>query len=126
MSNNLMDFVQIPFVVAVEPTYLERLRFHKKRRVLSCVHLSQMLQRRIHMFSGIVESVQPIVSVQKGVGPLIRISVRKPSEFNDLKAGDSISTDGVCLTVESFNEDSIQFALAAETLKILKWSPENP
>lgn len=78
------------------------------------------------MFSGIVESVQPIVSVQKGAGPLIRISVKKPNEFNDLKVGDSVATDGVCLTVEQFNTDSITFALAAETLRVLKWSPENP
>ena len=78
------------------------------------------------MFSGIVESVQPIVSVQRGLGPLIRVDIKKPSEFNDLKNGDSIAVDGVCLTVEAFNSETITFALAAETLKILKWSPEAP
>lgn len=78
------------------------------------------------MFSGIVESVQPIVFVQKGLGSLIRIRVSKPSEFNDLKVGDSIAVDGVCLTVESFDSETITFALAAETLRILQWSPENP
>ncbi|MEZ0390607.1 MAG: riboflavin synthase [Pseudobdellovibrionaceae bacterium] len=78
------------------------------------------------MFSGIVESVQPIVSVQKGEGSLIRIGIRKPSEFNDLKIGDSLAADGVCLTVEAFNQDQITFALAAETLRVLQWSPENP
>ncbi len=78
------------------------------------------------MFSGIVESVQPILQVQKGMGSLIRIQVKKPSEFNDLKNGDSIATDGVCLTVEAFDEQTITFALAAETLRVLRWSPENP
>lgn len=78
------------------------------------------------MFSGIVESVQPIVSVERGAGPLIRIRVKKPSQFNDLKIGDSIATDGVCLTVEAFSEEAITFALAAETLRVLQWSPENP
>lgn len=78
------------------------------------------------MFSGIVESVQPIVSVEKGSGSLIRIKVKKPKEFNDLKNGDSIAVDGVCLTVEAFNDETISFALAAETLRVLRWSPENP
>jgi riboflavin synthase len=78
------------------------------------------------MFSGIVESVQPILSVQKGTGSLIRIKVKKPSEFNDLHNGDSVATDGVCLTVEAFDEQTITFALAAETLRVLRWSPENP
>jgi riboflavin synthase len=78
------------------------------------------------MFSGIVESVQPIVFVQKGNGPLVRIRIEKPSEFNDLNIGDSVATDGVCLTVEQFDDQTITFALAAETLRVLQWSPENP
>jgi len=78
------------------------------------------------MFSGIVESVQPILSVQKGTGSLIRIKVKKPNEFNDLHNGDSVATDGVCLTVEAFDDQAITFALAAETLRVLQWSPENP
>ncbi len=78
------------------------------------------------MFSGIVESVQPILSVQRGSGPLIRINVKKPNDFNDLKNGDSVATDGVCLTVEAFDAETITFALAAETLRVLQWSPENP
>jgi riboflavin synthase len=78
------------------------------------------------MFSGIVESVQPILSVQKGTGSLIRIKVKKPNEFNDLHNGDSVATDGVCLTVEAFDDQTITFALAAETLRVLQWSPENP
>lgn len=78
------------------------------------------------MFSGIVESVQPILSVQRGTGPLIRVKVKKPSDFSDLKNGDSIATDGVCLTVEAYDPETITFALAAETLRVLQWSPENP
>ncbi len=77
------------------------------------------------MFSGIVESVQPILSVQKGQS-VLRISTKKPIEFNDLRSGDSISTDGVCLTLESFDENTLTFALAFETLRILQWPLENP
>jgi len=78
------------------------------------------------MFSGIVESVQPILSVQKGTGPILRAKIQKPNDFNDLKIGDSISIDGVCLTLEAFDAETLTFALAAETLKVLRWPFENP
>lgn len=71
------------------------------------------------MFSGIVESVQPLLKVRKGQGQLVRFDLKKPSEFNDLKIGDSIAVNGICLTVEAFSDQEITFALAAETLKIL-------
>lgn len=71
------------------------------------------------MFSGIVESVQPIINVEAAVG-VVRIQVQKPQEFDDLKIGDSVSTNGVCLTVEKFDQKQITFALAAETLQILE------
>jgi riboflavin synthase len=72
------------------------------------------------MFSGIIESVQPVLTAQKGEG-VIRIQTKKPSEFSDLKIGDSIATDGVCLTLEAFDEQSLTCALAFETLQVLKW-----
>ena len=70
------------------------------------------------MFSGIIEAVSPILTAVESPG-VIRIGVQKPAQFDDLKIGDSISTNGVCLTVEKFDRDSIVFALAAETLKVL-------
>ena len=74
------------------------------------------------MFSGIVEAVMPITSSQELVNAY-RIQIKKPSEFNDIKLGDSIACDGVCLTVEAFDENQMTFALAAETIKVLKWNP---
>lgn len=76
------------------------------------------------MFSGIVESVMPIVSSQE-LPNAYRIQVKKPIEFNDIKLGDSIACDGVCLTVEAFDEAQITFALAAETIKVLEWNPDS-
>jgi len=70
------------------------------------------------VFSGIIEAVSPILTAVESPG-VIRIGVQKPAQFDDLKIGDSISTNGVCLTVEKFDRDSIVFALAAETLKVL-------
>ncbi|UOF01176.1 riboflavin synthase [Bdellovibrio reynosensis] len=75
------------------------------------------------MFSGIVESVMPIIS-SKELHNAYRIEIKKPSEFNDIKLGDSIACDGVCLTVEAFDEVTMTFALAAETIQVLQWNPQ--
>lgn len=74
------------------------------------------------MFSGIIESVQPIMSSEI-LDNAYRIQVARPLEFNDIKTGDSIACDGVCLTVETFNSDVMTFALAAETIRVLNWQP---
>lgn len=76
------------------------------------------------MFSGIVESVKPILSSQE-LDNAYRINIEKPKEFNDLNLGDSVACDGVCLTVEAYDNDKITFALAAETIKVLQWDPQN-
>ncbi|MGZ3769391.1 MAG: riboflavin synthase [Bdellovibrio sp.] len=76
------------------------------------------------MFSGIIESVMPIVSSEE-LQNAYRIQIKKPTEFDDIKLGDSIACDGVCLTVEAFDNDKITFALAAETIKVLQWNPKS-
>lgn len=71
------------------------------------------------MFSGIVEArsaVSRVAEIQ--TGRLVRVWVNAPADFTDLKPGDSVATDGVCLTVESLDSSSIQFAVAEETLAI--------
>jgi riboflavin synthase len=75
------------------------------------------------MFSGIVESVMPILSSQE-LPNAVRLNIKKPSEFRDIKAGDSIACDGVCLTIEDFNDQQMTFALAAETIRVLRWHPQ--
>ena len=74
------------------------------------------------MFSGIIEAVAPVQKIQIFDGA-VRIHVKKPGIFNDLKIGDSIAVNGICLTVESFDEQEITFALAAETLQVLGLKP---
>lgn len=79
------------------------------------------------MFSGIVEALSPVKSarvVNECGGHLVQIEVERPREFDDIKNGDSIATNGVCLTVEKFDDRTIQFALAAETLQVTGWSAE--
>ena len=76
------------------------------------------------MFSGIIETTALVLDAQKDRAN-VRIDVKKPNDFNDINVGDSIAHDGVCLTVESFDDAKITYILAAETLQITKWSEEN-
>ena len=39
--------------------------------------------------------------------------------FDDIKIGDSIAVNGVCLTLESFTSEQMKFTLGFETLKII-------
>lgn len=73
------------------------------------------------MFSGIVETQARILKVSHD-RELIRIEVERPSEFKDLSIGDSICSSGVCLTIEKHDEQTMVFALGAETLKITGWN----
>ncbi len=72
------------------------------------------------MFTGIIESTAQINRLEKN-GSVYQILVQKPEGFDDLKIGDSIAVNGVCLTVEKFDEKTIQFAIGPETLAITKW-----
>jgi riboflavin synthase len=76
------------------------------------------------MFSGIVESVSAISFVESHPS-LARIKVKKPSSFMDLHIGDSVAVDGVCLTLEQQSDVDLTFALAAETLQVLKMDPKS-
>lgn len=85
------------------------------------------------MFAGIIEAQSRVLSFRAEVQPdephptLAHITVEKPVEFNDLKTGDSICVDGVCLTVENKNpeQDSVlEFSLGRETLAVTGWSSE--
>lgn len=73
------------------------------------------------MFSGIVEKLSPITSIQNSED-ILRLQVQRPDEYTDLSLGDSIAVDGVCLTIEELTPETIQFALARETLRLLSWA----
>lgn len=68
------------------------------------------------MFTGIVEEIGKIKSVSKsGDGASIVIEAKKVLE--DVKLGDSISTNGVCLTVNQFSGTSFRVDVMAETMR---------
>lgn len=76
------------------------------------------------MFSGIVEACASIILAERS-SQLVKITVEKPAGWDDLKIGDSVAVNGVCLTVEAFNDEYMAFALAPETLKVTGWTPRD-
>jgi riboflavin synthase len=75
------------------------------------------------MFSGIVEAQGKVINARRDRN-LVVITVDKPVEFDDLRIGDSICSSGVCLTVESFDDRQMTFALGDETLRLTGWTAE--
>lgn len=74
------------------------------------------------MFSGIIETTAKIESCVERVG-VLECRLSRPKEFGDLTIGDSIAVDGVCLTLEKFDADTMTFALGPETLRVTGWDP---
>ena len=68
------------------------------------------------MFTGIVEEMGKIVQVEKGAKSS-RLTVSGDKIFSDLKLGDSVATNGVCLTVTSFSKGIFTADVMNETLK---------
>ena len=67
------------------------------------------------MFTGIVEElaqIKTIVSKKQG----IRYTIAAKTVMDDLEAGDSISINGVCLTIINRTKDSFSMDLVEETL----------
>jgi riboflavin synthase len=69
------------------------------------------------MFSGIVETIGKILklSIQDGCKHFV---ISPEVEFNDLTVGDSVSVNGVCLTVTSFTANSFNVTAVPETLRL--------
>lgn len=75
------------------------------------------------MFTGIIEEKSPILEVIAGDQSL-QIKVVRPKSFDDIKVGDSIACNGVCLTLEDFNEANMLFTIGYETLQITGWTAQ--
>lgn len=73
------------------------------------------------MFSGIVEAKAKILHFVPR-SSLYELLLERPATFDDIRTGDSIAVNGVCLTVEAFDETKMQFAVAEETLRVTHWS----
>lgn len=67
------------------------------------------------MFTGIVEEVGTVQSVLKGTKSA-KIVIKAHKVLEDVKLGDSICTNGVCLTVTDFTSHSFAVDIMAETM----------
>ncbi len=67
------------------------------------------------MFTGIIEEVGSIASIKKGAQSCI-VTVSAKKVLEDVHVGDSIATNGVCLTVTSFSKHSFSADVMHETL----------
>tara|TARA_B110000438_G_scaffold301518_1_gene356617 strand:+ start:243 stop:899 length:657 start_codon:yes stop_codon:yes gene_type:complete len=68
------------------------------------------------MFTGIVEELGNISKIKKtDTGKKFTITAK--SIMDDLKVGDSVSVNGVCLTVTTYDKSSFNLDLVKETLK---------
>lgn len=68
------------------------------------------------MFTGIVEDVGTVKALQKNRQSM-NITVASPKMTTDVKLGDSIAVNGVCLTVTHFNEQELTMDVMPETVK---------
>lgn len=68
------------------------------------------------MFTGIIEAVGTLTAITpKGEDVSVTVDASK-LDMSDVHLGDSIATNGVCLTVIEFNDHSYTADLSLETL----------
>lgn len=69
------------------------------------------------MFTGIIEAIGRVKAVERtGRGARLAVAVELPN--NDLKIGDSVAVNGVCLTVTSLSGNTFQADVGAESFEV--------
>lgn len=68
------------------------------------------------MFTGIIEKIGKVKKIRKRENLWI-LEISLDEIFKDVKRGDSISVNGVCLTVTNINRDILIFDVIIETLR---------
>ncbi|MDP3305810.1 MAG: riboflavin synthase [Erysipelotrichaceae bacterium] len=68
------------------------------------------------MFTGIIEEVGTVQRVQRG-SRSASLTIMASVVLKDVKVGDSIATNGVCLTVTTFDAHSFTVDVMAETMR---------
>lgn len=67
------------------------------------------------MFTGIIEEIGSVLNVRHEANS-IRLKIAAKTVLSDVKIGDSISTNGVCLTVVNFDNNSYCADVMPETM----------
>jgi riboflavin synthase len=68
------------------------------------------------MFTGIIEETGKLETIKWGTNSA-RLAIRAVKVLEGLKPGDSINTNGACLTVTAFNQDTFEVDVMAETMR---------
>ncbi|MEH7344781.1 riboflavin synthase [Bacillus sp. JJ1532] len=68
------------------------------------------------MFTGIIEELGTVKSAA-AIGNTIILTIKASKILQDLRLGDSISVNGVCLTVTEYNHDGFSADVMPETFK---------
>ncbi|WFF38665.1 riboflavin synthase [Moraxella nasibovis] len=70
------------------------------------------------MFTGIIEATGTLTAITPTGGD-VRLTIHAPNlDFGDVKLGDSIASNGICLTVVAVDGDSYAVDVSRETLSI--------
>jgi riboflavin synthase len=69
------------------------------------------------MFTGIVEEMGAITTLEKTLAGT-RVTIMASTVMGDLKIGDSVSVNGICLTVVSRGEHDFSVEVSPETLSV--------
>lgn len=67
------------------------------------------------MFTGLIETLGTVKSINKK-GTSILIGIRPDIDLHEVRTGDSVAIDGICLTVEYKQESVLVFSAVRETL----------
>ncbi len=67
------------------------------------------------MFTGIIEATAKVLKIGRN-----EIMLERPESFDDIKIGSSIAVAGVCLSVTSFDTQSMSFDVIGTTLRKTK------
>ena len=69
------------------------------------------------MFTGIIEKVGKVKNIKKNTKSTV-LSISVDDILNEVKLGDSIAINGVCLTVTSFTDKEFEADVMNETIKV--------
>ncbi len=73
------------------------------------------------MFTGLVEEIGTIQSIQKGEKSA-KIIIKAQKVLEEVKLGDSIAVNGICLTVTEFTSNVFSVDVMAETMRLTNLS----
>ena len=74
------------------------------------------------MFTGLIEGIGKVEAVRR-LGDDMRVTISAPFDVSSCRIGDSISVDGVCLTVTDLSQAGFSMDVSGETLSrsTLRW-----